>query len=193
MDTRELSERWHGPHVETTWPQPALMPQPASGRRRMMTLRWVVHRQLTKCFAMIVRYGPWEHHSVSVSFSAWQCWKDMRMRSNVWPGPHPVTCWLHVAETRVSGSGRVSAALTKEYNSLYFYHITCVPHKHSAVVSVCCFEQSVTMSLSVFLSGWGGWVWVCERGELSYTGCQACCLASNTGGTAYFILFHFLY
>lgn len=53
-------------------------------------------------------------HLKSLKFSrVWLCWRDMKMRSNVWRGHLQETCWQHVAEIRVSGSGKVCVGLCR--------------------------------------------------------------------------------
>lgn len=113
-----------------------------------------------------------------LSPSVWLCWKDMKMRSNVWRGHPQGTSWPHVAETRVFGFGKV-----RKFSSLSPSYLSCSKiSKSSVYLSSSGLMHTDDLLPFVFHSGRGGRVWVCYCGKLSHTGCQTCCVAPYTGG-----------
>lgn len=47
----------------------------------------------------------------------------MRMKLNVWHGHRLGICWQHVAETRVSGFGKVSVNIAVDSSDIHLYKI----------------------------------------------------------------------
>lgn len=172
MDTSALWGKWRGLPVGITWPLPALMQPRASGKRRTMILR--LDEMPNLHFGICCVFVEFTQ-SFAMSSRIWPCWKDMKMRSNVLRGHLQGICWQHVAETRVSGSGKVCVNLVSRASNSSKSDLMCtLPCVHGNDLFSC-----------VFHSGWRRWVWVCYRCKLPHARCQAYCVAPNQRGRSY--------
>lgn len=166
MDTSALWGNWRGLPAGITWPLPALTRPRASGKRRTMILRLdeMLNLNIFWICCTFVEFTQ----SFALSSRVWLCWKDMKMRSNVWRGHLPGICWQHVAETRVSGSGKVCVKL----QTVVCHHLRCLA----------CYVYGNDLFPCVLHSGWRKRLWVSYRCKLSHARCQACCVAPDPRG-----------
>lgn len=120
-----------------------------------------------------------------MSSRAWLCWRGMKMKWNVWLGPLQGTYWRHVAETRVSGFGKVCIKL--QCHQMHGKNVVQIRKRINLCLSVCIYDY-----YCLFHSGWRRRLWVCYRGELSHTRCQACCVAPGTRSESHPALYTWL-
>lgn len=147
MDTSALWGNWLGLPAGITWPLPALMRPRASGKRRTMILRLdeMLNLNIFWICCTFVEFTQ----SFALSSRVWPCWKDMKMRSNVWRGHLPGICWQHVAETRVCGSGKVCVKLQCVTTSDVWHAIHS--RKSDLCTAVCPWEWSLSLCASQWM------------------------------------------
>ncbi len=153
----------------------------ASGRRRTTILRldemFSLHFDYAVPFFLFVVVVDFTQ-SFTLSSRVWLCWKDMKMRSNVWRGHLQGICWPHVAETRASGCGKVCVKLQ------VCHHLRRVAWIHFTAGNqqpYCSVPKMISFPF-VFHSGRRRRVRVRHRRKLSHTRCQACRVAPDPGG-----------